>query len=35
MLCLEEELESCRDQGGQWRKQLETTTEELHSNKQE
>ncbi|KAK6327252.1 cingulin isoform X2 [Coregonus clupeaformis] len=35
MLCLEHDLESCRDQGGQWREQLETTTEELHSTKHE
>nr|XP_046274128.1 cingulin isoform X2 [Scatophagus argus] len=35
ILTLEEELESCRDQGEQWRTQLEATTQELHSTTQE
>lgn len=28
MFALEEELESCRDQGEQWKMQLQSTTEE-------
>lgn len=32
---LEEELENCRDQGEQWRTQLETATQELHNTTQE
>lgn len=32
---LEEELENCRDQGKQWRMQLETTTEELQNTTQQ
>lgn len=32
---LEEELESCRDEGEQWRMQLETTTQELDNTTQE
>lgn len=31
VLTLEEELENCRDQGEQWKTQLETTTQELVS----
>lgn len=32
---LEEELENCRDQGEQWRMQLETTAEELQNTTQQ
>lgn len=28
IVAMEEELESCRDQGEQWRKQLESTSQE-------
>lgn len=35
MLTLEEELESCRDQGEQWRTELEVTTQELHNTRAE
>lgn len=35
ILTLEEELESCRDQGEQWKTQLEVTTQELHNTKEE
>ncbi|XP_067111419.1 cingulin isoform X3 [Osmerus mordax] len=35
MFSLEEELESCRDQEGLWRSQLDTATEELQNSKQE
>ncbi|XP_061753439.1 cingulin isoform X3 [Nerophis ophidion] len=33
LLTLEEELDSCRDQGEQWKSQLETTSQELHLTK--
>ncbi|XP_008282075.1 cingulin isoform X1 [Stegastes partitus] len=35
MLTLEEELESCRDQEEQWKTELEATTQELHSTREE
>lgn len=35
ILTLEEELESCRDQGEQWKTQLDTTAQELHNTREE
>lgn len=35
ILTLDEELTSCRDQGEQWKTQLEATTQELHNTTQE
>ncbi len=35
ILTLEEELESCRDQGEQWRTQLDATKQDLHNTTEE
>lgn len=35
MLALEEELDSCRDQGEHWKTQLDTTSQELHHTREE
>ena len=35
MLTLEDELESCREEGEEWKTQLEVTTKELHHTREE
>lgn len=35
VLTLEQELESCRDQGEQWKTELKATTQELQKTKEE